>query len=133
QRVVLAVIEVEVARGHLGRRLRQHRMRVPGGAHGYGKIVHFAVLSAPRMRAPMFRASTVSVIKSAPLQASCFQKVSALCTKLLMVTGRLAIVLPRLRLKNWLDSAVKSSGAVSPATRAVASSTPVIRPLRAAR
>ena len=50
-----------------------------------------------------------------------------------MVTGRLAIVLVRLRLKNWFDSAVNSSGAVSPATRAVASSTPVMRPERAAR
>jgi hypothetical protein len=50
-----------------------------------------------------------------------------------MVTGRFAIVLVRSRLKNWLDSAVNNSGAVSPATRAVASSTPVMRPARAAR
>ena len=40
---------------------------------------------------------------------------------------------PRSRLKNWFDSAVKSSGAVSPAMRASASSTPVTTPARAAR
>ena len=50
-----------------------------------------------------------------------------------MVTGRFAIVLVRLRLKNWFESAVNNSGAVSPATRAVASITPVMRPERAAR
>ena len=50
-----------------------------------------------------------------------------------MVTGRFAIVLVRFSLKNWFESAVNNSGAVSPATRAVASSTPVIRPDRAAR
>src|SRR5260370_1112850 len=48
-----------------------------------------------------------------------------------MVTGRLAIVLVRSRLKNWLESAVNNSGAVSPATRAGASSTPGMRPRRA--
>src|SRR6201999_4434900 len=101
--------------------------------YGNRQIVHFAVLSAARMRAVMLRASTVKVISNAPLQASCFQYAYGLCTKLLIVTGRLAIVLFKLRLKNWFDSAVNSSGAVSPATRAVASSTPVIRPERAAR
>ncbi|MNV65889.1 hypothetical protein D3C71_1586110 [compost metagenome] len=36
-------------------------------------------------------------------------------------------------LKNWLLSAVNSSGAVSPLMRATASSSPVMTPLRAAR
>lgn len=36
-------------------------------------------------------------------------------------------------LKNWLFSAVNSSGAVSPLTRAIASSRPVMTPLLAAR
>ena len=36
-------------------------------------------------------------------------------------------------LQNWLLSAVKSSGAVSPRMRATASSTPVTMPARAAR
>ena len=34
---------------------------------------------------------------------------------------------------NWLDSAVNSSGAVSPEMRAIASSTPVMMPVLAAR
>ena len=69
QRMVLAVIEVEVARRHLRCALPA---APPGGrrrsarAHGYGEIGHFAVLSAPRMRAPIFRASTVKVISKAP-------------------------------------------------------------------
>ena len=37
-----------------------------------------------------------------------------------MVTGRLAIGSPSLLVQNWLDSAVNSSGAVSPAMRATA-------------
>src|SRR3974390_1477979 len=75
QRVIFAIIEIEIARGHFRSRLGQRRrMRRAGGVtHGDGKIVHFAVLSAPRMRAPILSASTVSVISSAPLQASCFQ------------------------------------------------------------
>ena len=40
---------------------------------GCGNVVHDAVLSAPRTRAPMFSASTVSVMISAPVQASCCQ------------------------------------------------------------
>jgi hypothetical protein len=36
------------------------------------------------------------------------------------------------RLQNWFDSAVNSSGAVSPATRAVASRMPVMMPARRA-
>ncbi|MNT78137.1 hypothetical protein D3C72_2173450 [compost metagenome] len=50
-----------------------------------------------------------------------------------MVTGRLAMGLLRSAFQNWLFSAVNSSGAVSPAIRATASSTPVITPARAAR
>ncbi|CAI1214148.1 Uncharacterised protein [Serratia ficaria] len=45
-----------------------------------------------------------------------------------MVTGRLAIGCIRSVLQNWFDNEVNSSGAVSPAIRAIASSTPVIMP-----
>ena len=45
--------------------------RPVGGTHGYGKFAHLAVLSAPRILAPIFRASTVKVMSSAPLQANC--------------------------------------------------------------
>ena len=48
-------------------------------------------------------------------------------------TGRLGIGAFMLTLKNWLLSAVKSKGAVSPLTRATASNTPVTIPARAAR
>ena len=48
-------------------------LRGGGMTHGNRQVVHFALLSAPRMRAPMFRASTVRVMRSAPLQASSFQ------------------------------------------------------------
>ena len=50
-----------------------------------------------------------------------------------ITTGRLAMGWPMLVLKNWLLSAVNSSGAVSPDTRAIASSRPVMTPLLAAR
>ena len=50
-----------------------------------------------------------------------------------ITTGRLAMGWPMLVLKNWLLSAVNSSGAVSPDTRAMASSRPVMTPLLAAR
>ena len=50
-----------------------------------------------------------------------------------MTTGRLETGAFRLRLQNWLLSAVNSSGAVSPEMRATANSTPVIMPARAAR
>ncbi|MNG22934.1 hypothetical protein D3C84_1074800 [compost metagenome] len=50
-----------------------------------------------------------------------------------IVTGRLAIGWLTSAVQNWLFSAVKSSGAVSPAMRATASSTPVTTPARAAR
>src|SRR3981081_204957 len=75
QRVVFAIVEIQVAHADLRRRLRQcHRgNRSARGAHRNRKIVHFAVLSAPIMRAPIFRASTVKVMSKAPLQASCFQ------------------------------------------------------------
>src|SRR6202790_4772106 len=76
QRVVLAVVKIQAARGDLGRRLGlvgHRRRRTVWNTDGYGKLVHFAVLSAPRMRAPIFKASTVRVMSRAPLQASCFQ------------------------------------------------------------
>lgn len=50
-----------------------------------------------------------------------------------IVTGRFAIGWLMSAEKNWFDSAVKSSGAVSPAMRATASSTPVTIPPTDAR
>src|SRR6202041_2395063 len=76
QRMVFAIVKIQPARGDLGRRFRlvgPRWRRSIWNTHGYGKVVHFAVLSAPRTRAPIFRASTVSVMIKAPLQASCFQ------------------------------------------------------------
>ena len=49
-----------------------------------------------------------------------------------IVTGTLAIGSLMLLVQNWFDSDVNSSGAVSPAMRATASSTPVTTPARAA-
>src|SRR6202167_1155541 len=74
QRMVLAIVEIQAARRHLRRRLCRsghRRHRALRNAGGYRHIVHFAVLSAPRIRAPIFRASTVSVMIKAPLHASC--------------------------------------------------------------
>ena len=48
------------------------------------------------------------------------------------MVGRLAIGLLMSLLQNWLLSAVKSKGAVSPAMRATASKMPVTTPERAA-
>src|SRR6185503_19675586 len=74
QRVMLAIVKIEVARGDLRRHLGARCLGgSTGTTQGYRQVVHFALLSAPRMRAPMFRASTARVISSAPLQASCFQ------------------------------------------------------------
>ena len=50
-----------------------------------------------------------------------------------MTTGRFAIGLFMSDDQNWLFNAVKSSGAVSPDTRAMASRMPVRMPARAAR
>jgi hypothetical protein len=50
-----------------------------------------------------------------------------------ITTGRFAMGRFMSGDQNWLLSAVKSSGAVSPAIRATASSTPVTMPARAAR
>src|SRR5689334_4998153 len=50
-----------------------------------------------------------------------------------MTTGKLDIGALALVLQNWLLSAVKSSGAVSPEIRATANKTPVTMPARAAR
>src|SRR5204862_6275850 len=72
QRMVLAIVEVEVAHADLGPRfnLSGHgRYRDFRNTGGNRKLTHFEVLSAPRMRAPIFRASTVRVIIKAPLQA----------------------------------------------------------------
>src|SRR6195256_4633267 len=76
QRVVFAVVKIQAARADFGRSIRlscHGRYITAWHAYRYRKVVHFAVLSAPRMRAPIFRASTVRVMIRAPLQASCFQ------------------------------------------------------------
>ena len=82
----------------------------------------------------MLSASTVTVMSSAPAQASCLPVlVGADSANWKMTTGRLAIGALRSVLQNWLLSAVNSSGAVSPLMRAIASRTPVMMPARAAR
>src|SRR5215831_11736404 len=75
QRMVFAVVEIQVAGRHLRWRFgERRRVSWPAGmTHGKGNFAHFALLSAPRIRAPTFRASTVKVISNAPLQANCFQ------------------------------------------------------------
>ncbi len=74
----------------------------------------------------------LTVIRSAPAQASCCQFGYGLSANWKITTGRFAIGAFRLVLQNWLLSAVNSSGAVSPLMRATASSSPVTMPLRAA-
>src|SRR3984893_12499682 len=76
QRVVFAVIEIQVAHRDFGACFGQHRhrgRRPPRSIRAYRELTHCLVLSAPRMRAPIFRASTVRVMLKAPLQGSCFQ------------------------------------------------------------
>ena len=72
------------------------------------------------------------MIRNTPAQASFCQFSYGLIANLKIVTGRLAIGWLRSLVQNWFDSAVKSSGAVSPAMRASASRTPVMTPARAA-
>src|SRR5574337_749886 len=84
-------------------------------------------------RASRFRPSTATVISSTPAQASFCQLSYGLIANLKIVVGTLAIGWLQLLFQNWLPSAVNSSGAVSPAMRATASSTPVTTPARAAR
>ena len=67
-----------------------------------------------------------------PAQASSFQFSYGLIANLKIVTGRLAMGSARSADQNWLFSAVNNSGAVSPAMRASASSTPVTTPACAA-
>ena len=79
----------------------------------------------------MFSSSTPMVMMNTPAQASFCQFSYGLIANLKIVTGRLAIGLPRSLVQNWFDSAVNSSGAVSPDTRASASKMPVITPAQA--
>ncbi len=72
------------------------------------------------------------MIRNTPAQASFCQFSYGLIANLKIVTGRLAIGWLRSLVQNWFDSAVNSSGAVSPAMRAKASRMPVITPARAA-
>ena len=73
------------------------------------------------------------MIRNTPAQASFCQFSYGLIANLKIVTGRLAIGWLMSLVQNWFESAVKSSGAVSPAMRANASRMPVITPARAAR
>ena len=63
-----------------------------------------------------------------PAQANCCHSANGLIANLKIVTGRLAIGCIMSVLQNWLESAVNSSGAVSPAIRAIASRIPVMIP-----
>src|SRR5471032_102601 len=85
------------------------------------------------VRDRMFRASTLKVISKAPPQASERQLSYGLSANEEMTDGKLASGAFMLKLWNWLFNAVNSSGAVSPAIRARASSTPVITPALTAR
>ncbi len=85
-----------------------------------------------RVRAAILSASTVSVISSAAAQASDFQSSNGLIANWKITTGRFAIGAFMSVLKNWLLSAVKSNGAVSPDIRATASRMPVVTPPRTA-
>src|SRR3990167_3401462 len=80
----------------------------------------------------MLSASTLRVIRNTPAHASFCQFSYGLIANLKIVTGRLAMGEDMSDDQNWLDSAVNSSGAVSPEMRATASSTPVTTPARAA-
>ncbi len=81
----------------------------------------------------MLKASTLKVMSNAPAQASACHSLYGLMANWKITTGRLAMGCIRSVLQNWLLRAVNSSGAVSPAIRAMASSTPVRMPDRAAR
>src|SRR4029079_16280273 len=133
QRAVVAVEEIQVADGNLLREIFGARGCVRDRGDCNGCYAHDVFLCAARVRAMMLRASTASVMMSAPIQASFCQSWWGLSETWKMTTGRLATGAFKLRLQNWLLSAVNNSGAVSPEIRAMASSTPVTMPARAAR
>ncbi len=81
----------------------------------------------------MLSASTVTVMMSAPVQASFCHSAYGESANWKITTGRLETGAFMLRLQNWLFSAVNSNGAVSPLMRATASRIPVRMPARAAR
>ena len=89
------------------------------------------VLLRRKVRARMFSTSTLIVIRKTPAHASFCQFSYGLIANLKIVTGRLATGPLRSEVQNWFDSAVNSSGAVSPAMRAKASRMPVSTPARA--
>src|SRR5690606_26986967 len=146
----LAVEEIEVAHLEGVARLAGGGSAPAGceglGSDGEGGVGHGGFLEGCRCvarqtltfsrkntRARMLSASTVSVMISAPAQARRIQLSYGLMANWKITTGRLAIGPPMSVLKNWLLSAVNSSGAVSPLMRATASSKPVMTPLLAAR
>src|SRR6185437_13261636 len=147
ERLKFLVVEAHILDHHLGRGLlgreriaRAHHGPAQGRgtrrlARGHGEIgVHdVRLLQLARTRATILRIRIVKVMSSAPPQASSIQLPYALLAKLKMTTGRLAISRFMSSEVNWLLTAVKSSGAVSPAIRATASMTPVSMPWSAAR
>src|SRR6476619_1962572 len=128
--VKLAVIEIEAARADLD--LFSH---VPEDSLRKSKCgnTHCLKPSLNMSRARMLISSTPRVIRKTPAQAICCQSLKGLIANLKIVTGKFAIGSRTSRLQNWLDRAVNTSGAVSPAMRATASKTPVTMPARAAR
>src|SRR6202035_4359721 len=94
---------------------------------------HFTGLPIWSTRAVMESARTAKVMRRAPVQASCCHSLYGLSANWKMTTGRLAIGAFKFVLKNWLFSAVKSRGAVSPLMQAMARRSAVVRPARAAR
>src|SRR5262249_17810536 len=136
QRVERPVVEIEVPRrdlDHLVARVERTRPAALFLVEDFSQVRHRFFPSLKKIRASTLIARTPSVIRNTPAQASFCQSAKGLMANLNMVTGRLAIGAPRSTDQNWLDSAVKRSGAVSPAIRATASSTPVSTPARAAR
>src|SRR6266480_913546 len=119
---------VEVA--HLELRWRGGRGRAIGddgderGGHGHLRKSARAATLMPR---------TSSVMSAAPPHASRCQSSYGLIANWKITTGRFAIGRFMSVDMNWLLSAVKRSGAVSPAMRATASRIPVTMPARAAR
>src|SRR4029077_17016480 len=134
ERLDVAVVEVEMAHIELDRAgSLRHGRRRPGLHYGGGPQSRLPPgLNDTTTRALMLRIRMLSVMISAPDQASCCQFGYGLRANWKITTGRFAIGALRLVLQNWLLSAVKSSGAVSPLIRATASSSPVRMPLRAA-
>src|SRR5215475_12537851 len=132
QRMELPVVEVEVLGGDQEVLVPRHLLWLTLGDYG-AQVLHRLISSLNSARATTLMASTPIVIRNTPAHARVCQSANGLIANLKIVTGRLAIGWASDTDQNWFESAVNSNGAVSPAMRATASSTPVITPACAAR